>query len=160
MSNFNETGTEVDFLDELSQLSAPLVENPAQPPIACADLPMGSFITIRSDICFKRFDTRFLVGIGDANVSRTLGQIQELTSFRDLCAIVWDNSDTMSVETKKRNFFFGRRQNLQTSLEYCILSDLEMKETSGELNESDLMMVEEFHKIFNFYKKEKNNFSQ
>ena len=155
MSNFNETGTEVDFLDELSQLSAPLVENPAQPPIAYADLPMGSFITIRSDICFKRFDTRFLAGIGDANVSRTLGQIRELTSFRDLCAIVWDNSDTMSVETKKRNFFFGRRQNLQTILEYCILSDLEMKETSGELDESDLMMVEEFHKIFNFYKKEK-----
>ena len=155
MNNFNEIGTEVDFLDELSQLSAPLVENPAQPPIAYADLPMGSFITIRSDICFKRFDIRFLAGIGDANVSRTLGQIRELTCFRDLCAIVWDNSDTLSVETKKRNFFFGRRQNLQTILEYCILSDLEMKETSGELDESDLMMVEEFHKMFNFYKKEK-----
>ena len=78
MSNFNETGTEVDFSDELSQLSAPLVENPAQPPIAYADLPMDSFITIRSDICFKRFDIRFLAGIGDANVSRTLGQIREL----------------------------------------------------------------------------------
>ena len=159
MNTFNEIETEVDFLDELSQLSAPLVENPAQPPIAYADLPMGSFITIRSDICFKRFDIRFLAGIGDANVSRTLGQIRELTSFRDLCSIVWDNSDTLSAETKKRNFFFGRRQNLQTILEYCIFSDLEMKETSGELDESDLMMVEEFHKIFNFYKKE-NNFSQ
>ena len=53
MNTFNEIETEVDFLDELSQLSAPLVENPAQPPIAYADLPMGSFITIRSDILFQ-----------------------------------------------------------------------------------------------------------
>ena len=155
MDNFNNTDTEVDFLDELSPLSAPIVENPAQPPIAYADLPLGSFITISSIICFKRFDTRFLNGIGEANVSRTLGQIRELTGFRDLCTIVWENSDTMSFETKKRNFFFGRRQNLQIILEYCILSDLDLKDTSGELDESDIMMIEEFHRIFNFYKREK-----
>ena len=116
-------------------MSAPLLENPIQPLIAYADLPMCSFITISSDICFKRFDTRFLAGIGDANVARILGQIRELTGFKDLCAIVWDNSDTLSMETKKRNFFFGRRQNLQMIFQYCILSDLEMKETSGELDE-------------------------
>ena len=56
---------------------------------------------------------------------------------------------------QKGDFFFGRRQNLQIPLEDCILSDMDMKDTTGELDESDIMTVEEFHRIFNFYKKEK-----
>ena len=100
MDNYNND-TEVDFLDELSPLSAPIVDIPTQPPLAYADLPMGSFITISSVTCFKRFETRFLNGIGDANISRTLDQIRELPGFRDLCSIVWDNSDTMPFDTKK-----------------------------------------------------------
>ena len=66
MSNYNND-TEVDFLDELSPLSEPIMDIPTQPPIAYADRPMGSCITISSVTCFKRFETRFLNGIGDAN---------------------------------------------------------------------------------------------
>ena len=57
MDDYNND-TEVDFLDELSPLSAPIVDIPTQPPIAYADLPKGSFITISSTTCFKRFETR------------------------------------------------------------------------------------------------------
>ena len=32
---------------------------------------------------------------------------------------------------------------------------MDLKDNTGELDESDIMMVEEFHRIFNFYKKEK-----
>ena len=157
MDNYN-INSEGDFLDELTPLSAALVDIPTQPPSAYTDLPMGSFITISSKTCFKRFEIRFLNGVGDANISRTLGQIRELPIFKDLCTIVWDCSDITSFDNKKRNFFFGRRQNLQIALEYCILSDMDMKDTTGELDESDIMMVEEFHRIYNFYKKEKTFF--
>ena len=58
----------------------------------------------------------------------------------------------MSFDNKKRNFFFGRWQNIQIALEYCILSGMDMKDTTGELDESDIMMVEEFHRIYNFDK--------
>ena len=106
MDNYNND-TEVDFLDDLSLLSAPIVDIPTQLPIAYADLLLGSFITISSTTCFKRFERRFLNGIGDTNIFRTLGQMRELPDFRDLCTIVWDNSDAMPFDTKKRNFFFG-----------------------------------------------------
>ena len=96
----NNQDTELDFLDDLSQLSAPLMQIATIAPIAYSDLPMGSFITINSVICFKRFETRYLSGVGDANISRTLGQIRELSCFRDLCTIVWDNSDTTTFDTK------------------------------------------------------------
>ena len=38
--------TELDFLDELTPLSAPLVDIPTMPPLAYTDLPMGRFIII------------------------------------------------------------------------------------------------------------------
>ena len=42
-------------------------------------------------------------------------------------------------------------------MEYCILSNMELDEVSrGDLNESDIMMIEEFSRILNFYKKEKS----
>ena len=47
MSRNNED-TELDFLDDLSQLSDPLIQIATQAPIAYQDLPMGSFITIGS----------------------------------------------------------------------------------------------------------------
>ena len=73
MSNSN-ANTKVDFLDDLTPLSTALIDIPAQPPIAYIDLPPGSFITIGSDVCFRKFHIRFLNGVGDANVSRTLGR--------------------------------------------------------------------------------------
>ena len=127
MENYNND-TEVDFLDELSPLSAPMVDTPAQLPIAYADLPLGSFITISFMTCFKRFETRSLNGIGDANTSRTLGQIRQLSCFRDLCTIVWDNSNATQFDTRKKNFFFGKRTNQQVALEYCTLSFIETEE--------------------------------
>ena len=131
MDNYN-INSEGDFLDELTPLSAALVDIPTQPPSAYTDLPIGSFMNISSTTCFKRFEIRFLNGVGDANISRTLGQIRELSIFKDLCTIFWDCSDITSFDNKKRNFFFGRQQNLQIALYYCILSDMDMKDTTGE----------------------------
>ena len=91
-------------------------------------------------------------GVGDPNVSRTLGQIRENSVFRDLCTIVWGNSDAMPFDTKKRNFFFGKRTNMQIAMEYCMLSFIKTEECRSELDESDLMMMDEFQKLFNFYK--------
>ena len=149
MSNTN-ANMEVDFLDDLTPLSTALIDIPAQPPIAYVDLPPGSFITLGSDTCFKKFDIRFLNGVVDANVSRTLGQIRENTVFRDLCTIVWDNSDDTPFGTKKKNFFFGKRTNLQVAMKYCTLSYIDTEDCRSELDESDLIMIDEFQKIFNF----------
>ena len=156
MSNVN-ADTGVDFLEDLTPLSSALNDLPIQPPNAYMDLPSGSFITI-SELCFKRFEIRFLNGVGEANVSRTLGQIRENSVFRDLCTIVWDNSDTNSIDTKKKNFFFGKRTNQQIALDYCVLSFMEAEEFRSQLDESDLMKMDEFQRILNFYKKQKNLF--
>ena len=43
----NNDGIELDFMDDLSQLSAPLIQNFTIAPSAYSDLPMGSFITIQ-----------------------------------------------------------------------------------------------------------------
>ena len=145
----------VDFLEDLSPLSEALISVPIQLPNAYVDLPPGNFITISSELCFKRFDIRFLNGVGEANISRTLGQIRENSVFRDLCTIVWDNSDANPIDTKKRNFFFGKRINQQIALEYCVLSFIETDEFRSELDESDLMMMDEFKRILDFYKAEK-----
>ena len=40
-------------------------------------------------------------------------------------------------------------------MEYYILYDLDIEDRRVELDESDIMMVREFQKILNFYKKEK-----
>ena len=56
MSN-TENNTEVDFLDDLTPLSTALIGLPNQPPIAYINLPLGSFITIGSDSCFKKLVT-------------------------------------------------------------------------------------------------------
>ena len=102
-------------------------------------------------ICFKIFETRFLAGLGEANLSRTLEQIRGTSMFRDLCSIVWDNSDTIPLDTRKKNFFFGKRSNLRIMWEYCILSKVDMEESADILNESDLMIVEDFRHIMEFY---------
>ena len=145
----------VDFLEDLTPLSEALISVPIQLPNAYVDLPPGNFITISSELCFKRFEIWFLNGVGEAYISRTLGQIRENSVFRDLCTIVWDNSDTNPFDTKKRNFFFGKRTNQQIALEYCVLSFMEAEEFRSELDESDLMMMDEFQRILNFYKTEK-----
>ena len=71
------SGTELDFLDDLSPLSQALIQTAITPPAAYANryLPQGSFVVINADICFKKIETRFLAGIGKANLSRTLEQI-------------------------------------------------------------------------------------
>ena len=78
----------MDFLANLSPLSAPLIQIPTIAPTAYSDLPMGSFITIDSVTCFKRFEARYLNGVGDANIYRTLGQIRELSSL-GICALLF-----------------------------------------------------------------------
>ena len=74
------SGTDVDFLDDLSPLSQDLIQSIDLPP-AYATVPSGSFVVITSAICFKPFETRFLAGLGEANLSRTLEQIQETSVF-------------------------------------------------------------------------------
>ena len=59
MDNYNNNYTEVDFLDDFSPLSAPIVDIPTQPPIAYTDLPLGTFMTISSMTCFTRFEQDF-----------------------------------------------------------------------------------------------------
>ena len=92
---------------------------------------------------------------GDANLSRTLEQIRETSEFQDLCSIVWDKSDTIPLDTRNKNFFFGKRTNLQLIFEYCMLSKIDMDEPREELDESNLIIVEEFNRIMNFYNLEK-----
>ena len=102
------SGTELDFLDDLSPLSQALIQTAITAPSVYANLPSGSFIVINANICFKKFETRFLAGIGEANISRTLEQIRETSVFRDLTSIVWDNSDTIPLDSRKKSFFFGK----------------------------------------------------
>ena len=78
------------------------MQTAVNPPLAYASLPASYFTIINRDVC-----------LGDANLSRTLEQIRVTTQFRDLCSIVWDNSDSIPLETRKKNFFFGKRSNLQ-----------------------------------------------
>ena len=127
MINVN-TGNSGDFLEDLTPLSEALISLPIQLPNAYVDLPSGNFITISFELCFKKFDIRYLNGVGEANISRTLGQIRENSVFRDLCTIVWDNSDAYPIDAKKRNFFFGKRINQQIALEYCVLPFIETEE--------------------------------
>ena len=65
--------TKLDFLEDFTPLSTTLVDFSIQPPIAYVNLRTGSFIIINSVLCFKRFETRFLNGIGDANNVSCLG---------------------------------------------------------------------------------------
>ena len=103
-----ESGTELDFLDDLTPISQAIIPTTATPPNAYANLPTGSFIVINGDICFKKFETRYLAGIGEANISRTLGQIREVCGFRDLTTIVWDNSDVFT-RCQKKEFLFWKK---------------------------------------------------
>ena len=48
------------------------------------------FSIINLAICFKTFETRFLAGLGEDYLSRTLEQIRGTSQFRDLCYIVWE----------------------------------------------------------------------
>ena len=45
-------------------------------------------------------------------------------------------------------------------MEYCTLSFIDTEDCRFELDESDLMMMDEFQKIFNFYKVEKTFYVQ
>ena len=94
--------------------------------------PPGVSLLSMATFVSKKFETRYLAGIGEANVSRTLGQIREVSGFRDLTTIVWDNSDTISLDARKKSFFFGRRTTLQLMWEYCYLSKIDL-EQSGRL---------------------------
>ena len=79
----------------------------------------------------------------------------ETTVFRDLTSIVWDNSDTIPLDSRKKSFFFGKRSNLQIMLEYCYLSKVDMDISGEELDQSDLMIVENFKRITEFSNREK-----
>ena len=63
--NINSEG---DFLDELTPLSAALVDIPTWSIAIYTDLHMGSFITVSATTCFKRFEIRFLNDVGEANI--------------------------------------------------------------------------------------------
>ena len=114
-------------------------------------IPSGSFIVINANICFKKFETRFLAGIGEANIYRTLEQIRETSGFRDLTSIVWDYSDTSPLDARKKSFFFGKQTNLQLIWEYCYLSKIDFEQSGEELDQSDLMIVEDFKRLMEFY---------
>ena len=141
------SGTELDFLDDLSSLSQALIQTAITPPSAYANLPSGSFIVINANICFKKIETRFLAGIGEVNISRTLEQILETSVFRDLTSIVWDNSDTIPLDSRKKSFFFGKWTNLQLMWEYCCLSKIDLEQSGEVLDQSDLMIVEGFKRL-------------
>ena len=143
-------------MDDLSPLSQALIQTAITPPSAYANLPTGSFIVLNGNICFRKFETRFLAGIGEANISRTLEQIRETSGFRDWPTIVWDNSDTLSLEARKKRFFFGKRTNLQLMWEYCYLSKIDLEQSGETLDQSDLMIVEDFKRLMEFYNHEKN----
>ena len=66
----DSSNTQVDFLDDLSPLSQALVQTAINPPSAYAHLPSSSFIIIYSAVRFKKCETRFLAGLGDAYLSR------------------------------------------------------------------------------------------
>ena len=68
-------GTGLNFFEDLTPLSQALVQTAIVPPTSYANLPNGSFIFINADVCFKKFETRFLAGIGEAYLSRTLEEI-------------------------------------------------------------------------------------
>ena len=53
------SGTELDFLDDLSPLSQALIQTAITPPSAYANLPSGSFIVINANICFKNLREGF-----------------------------------------------------------------------------------------------------
>ena len=141
-------------MDDLSPLSQALIQSIDLPP-AYANVPSGSFVIITSAICFKPFETRFLAGLGEANLSRTLEQIRETSVFRNLTSIVWDNSDTIPLDIKKKEFFLGNRINLKLMLEYCILSKVELEESGEVLDESDLMILGDFNCILELYTRDK-----
>ena len=44
-------------------------------------------------------------------------------------------------------------------VDYCILPKIEMDESNEDLNESDVVIVEEFNRILSFYNQEKNQVS-
>ena len=77
----DSSSTQIDFLDYLSPLFQALVQTAINPPPAYASLPAGSFSIVNSAICFKLFETRFLAGLGEANLSRTLEQIRGTSKF-------------------------------------------------------------------------------
>ena len=56
-------------------------------------------------------------------INLEFGPNRGTSGFQDLCTIVHDKSDTTPQDTKKYNFFFGKRTNLQVMWEYCVLSN-------------------------------------
>ena len=75
--------------------------------------------------------------------------------FRDLTFIVWDNSDTIPLDSRKKIFFFGKCSNLQIMWEFSYLSKVDMDISDEELDRSELMIVENFKRIMEFYNREK-----
>ena len=82
-------------------------------------------------------------------------QIRETSGFRDLTSIVWDYSDTSPLDARKKSFFFGKRTNLQLMWEYCYLSKIDLEQSGEELDQSDLMIVEDFKRLMEFYNRER-----
>ena len=145
------SNTQIDFLDDLSPLSQALVQTAGIPPLAYTSLPASYFTIINGVVCFKLFETRSFAGMGDANLSRTLEQIRVTTQFRDLCSIVWDNSDSVPLATRKKNFFYGKRNNLQIAWEYSVLSKIDLEDSGEILDEGDNMIVQDFKQLMEFY---------
>ena len=77
------------------------------------------------------------------------------TLFLGICVLLFGIIVMPTLSIPKKNFFFGKRTNQQIALECCVLSFIEAEEFRSELDESDLMMMDEFQRILDFYKTEK-----
>ena len=66
-------------------------------------------------IFVSKIRDKVLAGIVEANISRTLEKIRDISGFRDLTSIVWDTSDTISLDSRKKSFFFRKGLQVKAS---------------------------------------------
>ena len=138
------------FLEEFSPLSEALVTvNALNASIARS----GFYITIGTERCFKPFASKFFEGTGNVGLSGALDEIRGMETFRNIHSIAFDNSDSMSFAERKEKFFFGKDNNIQVMWDYCILSKLEVEQSSEELDEGDHMHLDNFTIWAEFFSK-------
>ena len=136
------------LFDEYDSLSAPLIT--ANPRTTTA-APTCVFVTVGSEKCFKLFENRYSRGVGNARLSEVMDEIRGTSVFRDLLQISFDNSGTLSGRDQKEKFFFGHTSNLQIMWEYCSVSKADIDLSPGNLDDGDLMRLEDFNLLMDFY---------
>ena len=75
--------------------------------------------------------------------------------FRDLIQISFDNSGTLSGKDREEKISFGHSSNLQIMWEYCSVSKADIELSPGILDDGDLMRLEDFNLLMNFYNSNK-----